>query len=125
MAASPLPTSTADGSSETRPGRSDQRVCARRLISRRTTGHDAGPIFERQRTQTSDLTPAIGQNHGSRAGGTIHILPAEYERPLVAPVAGRQYAYHPDLARTWFPCRFLGAGGPAAGPAGLRLVDDR
>ena len=33
----------------TRPGRPDQRICARRLISRRTAGHDADPIFERDR----------------------------------------------------------------------------
>jgi hypothetical protein len=32
---------------KTRPGRPDQRILARRLISRRTAGHDADPIFER------------------------------------------------------------------------------
>jgi putative transposase len=47
---SQLPTSTADGSSKTRPGRPDQRILARRLISRRTAGHDADPIFERHRS---------------------------------------------------------------------------
>src|SRR6266581_4524074 len=29
-------------------------------------------------TQASDPTPVPGQNPGSRAGSTIHILPAEY-----------------------------------------------
>jgi hypothetical protein len=33
----------------THPGRPDQRMCERRLISRRTAGHGAGPIFERHR----------------------------------------------------------------------------
>jgi Integrase core domain len=35
--------------SEASPGRPHQRVCTRRLISRRTAGHDADPIFERHR----------------------------------------------------------------------------
>ena len=36
-------------------------------------------------TQASDLTPAPGQNHGSRAGSTTHSLPAESgSRRLVA-----------------------------------------
>src|ERR1019366_3158155 len=34
-------------------------------------------------TQVSDLTPTPPQNHGSRAGSTTHILPAEYARPGV------------------------------------------
>jgi hypothetical protein len=39
-----------------RPGRLDQRICARRLISRRTAGHQTNPIFERDRMW--DLTVA-------------------------------------------------------------------
>src|SRR6266581_8294080 len=38
-------------------------------------------------TQASDPTPVPGQNLGSRAGSTIHILPADYEQLVTASVA--------------------------------------
>src|ERR1035441_8451239 len=37
---------------KTRPGRPDQRIRARRLTPRRTAGHQADPIFERDRIRT-------------------------------------------------------------------------
>ena len=43
---------------KTRPGRPDQRICACRLISRRTAGHDANPIFKRDTVGTRKV---IGQ----------------------------------------------------------------
>ena len=43
---------------KTRPGRPDQRICARRLISRRTAGHDTDPIFERDRGRKPKLSAA-------------------------------------------------------------------
>src|ERR1700730_2895132 len=33
-------------------------------------------------TQASDLTPAPGQNRGSRAGSTTHSLPADSDKPF-------------------------------------------
>src|SRR6266567_431179 len=38
-------------------------------------------------TQASDPTPVPGQNLGSRAGSTIHILPAEYLLSIIGRVA--------------------------------------
>jgi len=37
------------------------------------------PISRSGRTQATDPIPAPRQTSGSRAGSTIHILPAEYE----------------------------------------------
>jgi hypothetical protein len=38
-----------------RPGRPDQRICARRLMPRRPAGHQADPIFERDRCRPSSV----------------------------------------------------------------------
>jgi hypothetical protein len=70
-----LSASTANGSSESQSWAADQRVCARRLISRRTAGHDAGPIFERHtyRSLASSLLLAAAdrpdQTQRSRPSG--------------------------------------------------------
>ncbi len=45
---------------KTRPGRPDQRICARRLTSRRTAGHGADPIFERDSIQAAHCTDSYG-----------------------------------------------------------------
>ena len=60
-------------------------------------------------TQATDLTPASGQTRGSRAGSTIHSLPAEYGFPLMRLVL-------PDATRRTSDS----AAGPSAEHADLR-----
>src|SRR5436190_16273447 len=51
----------------------------RRIVSR--TAREGVSRFAGQAgTQAPDPTPVLSQDRGSRAGSTIHILPAEYER---------------------------------------------
>ena len=73
-----------------RPGRSDRQ---RRWVPEKPGARPAGRYQDspsgvgrfggQAGTQVSDLTPTPPQNHGSRAGSTTHILPAEYARPGV------------------------------------------
>ena len=69
-----------------RPGRSDRQRRGCRKPGARPTDRLAGQPVRRQpnrrsgRDPGSDPTPVSSQNRGSRAGNTIHSLPAEYFR---------------------------------------------
>ena len=67
-----------------RTGRSDRHAGGCQKTWARPTNRFAGQPEQRQpnrrsgRTQAPDPTPRPSQNRGSRAGSTIHTLPADY-----------------------------------------------
>jgi hypothetical protein len=58
---------------KTSPGWPNQRVCARRLMSRRTAGHDAGPIFERHTVQLASISYALAGPRSTPAGKRVDL----------------------------------------------------
>src|SRR5215470_2584658 len=77
----------------------------------RRSGRDPGP----------DPTPTPPQNHGSRAGSTIHSLPAESARVTMAPfgraVSRISSRYAPWVAAVLRLSRVAGGGDRSAQPA--------
>jgi hypothetical protein len=68
---------------KTRPGWLDQRICARRLISRRTAGHDAHLIFERhiifeRHTLTTANRGSSQRYHGARVTPLLVFVVIEF-----------------------------------------------
>jgi hypothetical protein len=120
VATSPLPTSTANGSTETRPQRPDQRIHARRLTPRRLTGHQADPIFERDRLAHRRGVASDGT--GSPGSYVVTMVPPPRRSLMItAPAAARAAPdvrrVHPDIART----RPAGQHGPVRG-AGRQAI---
>jgi hypothetical protein len=82
VATSPLPTSTANGSTANRPGRPDQRIHARRLTPRRFAGHQADPIFERDRFSKMTQRAGIGHWHAHEGRHTAVSIMSSNGVPL-------------------------------------------
>jgi hypothetical protein len=101
-----------------RTGRSDRHAGGCQKTWARPTDRFAGQPERRQpnrrsgRTQAPDPTPPPSRNRGSRAGSTIHTLPAEYERMSVTPSSlqlGCRTSYYAQLLRP--PCARFGVLG--------------